>query len=292
MRKLLFIINPISGGISKHGLRKEIDVFFKNKINYSFLETKGENDKETIGLKIEEYKPTEVIACGGDGTVTLIAEILLNKPISLGIIPLGSANGLATELQIPQDIGESLQVILENNTSQIDVILINNKYYCLHLSDMGLNAKLIKRFSQGTQRGKVGYAKHFFDTLFNKTPKEYIFSFIEQEEKVEYKAEMVVFANAKKYGTGAIVNPEGKIADGKFEVCIFKPYPWYAIFRLTFLFFSGQLNYSPFVKIYSTKKVQVSCKTPEHLQIDGELMGKHRSVDVEIVPKALKMLIP
>jgi len=290
MRKLLFVINPISGDINKNGLRKEVKAHCENEVEYTFIETSGENDKEKINEKIKDYEPTDVIACGGDGTVNLIAELLIDTPTSLGIIPLGSANGLATELNIEEDIEESLSIIIANNKTSIDTLLINDVYYCLHLSDMGLNAKLIKRFSKSTQRGKLGYARHFFETLFNKTPKNYSFNF--ENETAEYNAEMVVFANAKKYGTGAIVNPLGKINDGKFEVCVFKPYPWYALFRLTYLFFSGKLNYSPFVKIYSTTKVDVTCNSPEHLQIDGELMGKHKKVSVKVIPKKLTVLAP
>jgi len=290
MRKLLFVINPISGGISKTGLEKEIKTFCKDKADFTFIETTGEKDQQRISDKIESYKPSDVIACGGDGTVNLVAELLLGKSINLGILPLGSANGLATELNIEEDIEEAIEIIINNVSKAIDTLLINDVHYCLHLSDIGLNAKLIKRFSNGSQRGKLGYARHFFETMFKKKPKHYTFQF--DEWSAEYSAEMVVFANAKKYGTGAIVNPDGKMDDGKFEVCIFKPYPWYALFRLTYLFFSGKLNYSPFVKIYSTREVELKCDSPEHLQIDGELMGKHKHVSVKVIEKKLKVLVP
>ncbi|MDX1627289.1 MAG: YegS/Rv2252/BmrU family lipid kinase [Fulvivirga sp.] len=291
MRKLLFIINPISGGINKSGLRKSISrCCGQEGIEYTFMETCGNEDDLLIKNKIEDYQPTAVIACGGDGTVNLVAQQLHGREISLGIMPLGSANGLATELDIPEEINKALRVIVENKVIKMDILQINDQHICLHLSDIGFNAKLIKRFEKSSYRGKLGYATHFFETLIKK--KQLLYKFEYEEETFDQKAEMVVFANARKYGTGAIVNPIGKVNDRKFEVCIFKPYPWYAIFRLAYLFFIGKLNYSPFVKIFSTRSVTVSSDKSEHLQIDGESIGKFKRVVVKLSEHQLPVIVP
>ncbi len=291
MRKLLFIINPISGGIEKKGLKSKIsDICERDGITCSFLKTTGRNDKRHIIDKIDEVSPTDVIACGGDGTVNLVAQVLLERNAKLGIVPLGSANGLAEELGILEDLDVALDIIVRNNAAEIDALYVNEKHLCLHLSDVGLNAKLVKRFERKSGRGKLGYARHFFETLFKQKPIK--FTFKTEDQSFEERAEMVVFANAKKYGTGAIVNPVGKIDDGLFEVCIFKPYPWYAIFRLTYLFFTGKLNYSPFVKIFSTKSITIEGDKPEHLQVDGETVGKHRKISVALASNKLKILKP
>lgn len=291
MRKILFIVNPISGGLDKRNFRNTITGWCdSNKIEFTFFDTTGENDLQKINSQLSDFLPSTVVACGGDGTVNLVAQSILKKHnINLGIIPLGSANGLATELGIPEDEKEALKIVLSEKIKAVDVLKINGEHLCLHLSDIGLNAKLIKRFERGSTRGKLGYARHFFETLFNKKALEY--SFKSEEEDFNEKAEMVVFANAKKYGTGAVVNPLGKLGDRKFEVCIFKPYPWYAIFRLTYLFFTGKLNYSPFVKIFSTSKVEVNSNKAEHLQIDGEPIGKFKQVSVEVSPDQLSILV-
>jgi len=290
MRKLVFVINPISGGINKHGFRKlVVELCESRKLDYTFFETSGDHDGEKLQDKIDDYQPTCIVACGGDGTVNLVAKTIDGQPITLGIIPLGSANGMARELELPTNLSEALQVVIQDHVVAIDKLIVNQDHLCLHLCDVGLNAQLIKRFEKGTSRGKLGYARHFFETIFNKDAINYKFAL--GEECFEEKAEMVVFANARKYGTGAIVNPEGKINDGQFEVCIFKPYPWYAIVRLSWLFFTGQLKYSPFVKIVSTKKIKVTADTPEHLQIDGESMGKHKQFDVKVSETPLKVLV-
>ncbi len=291
MRKLLFIINPISGGTDKNGLRASISQRCeKAGVQYTFQETTGKNDQQLIQGKIDTYQPTDIISCGGDGTVNMVAEVILGKPINLGIIPLGSANGLAEELCIPEDIDEAMKIIIDGQAKEIDALHVNNKHLCLHLSDVGLNAKLVRRFEKKSGRGKLGYARHFFATLFKQKPIKYTFQ--SDSETFEARAEMVVFANAKKYGTGAIVNPIGKINDGLFEVCVFKPYPWYDIIRLTYIFFSGKLNYSPFVKIFSTTSITIEGQKPEHLQVDGETIGKHKKIKVDIHKDRLNILRP
>src|SRR6478752_4876069 len=97
---MLFIINP-SSGTGKTDWRQEIAKFFKNKYqSYEILELTGNDDKPAIKKKLLEYKPYKVVAVGGDGTVKMVAEALLHTEMILGILPAGSANGMATELGI------------------------------------------------------------------------------------------------------------------------------------------------------------------------------------------------
>ncbi|ELR69800.1 diacylglycerol kinase catalytic domain protein [Fulvivirga imtechensis AK7] len=290
MNKILFVINPISGGRDKTGLHQEIYSFCKNNhLQGEIMETTGKNDFDRIHKKMEQVAPDTVVACGGDGTINMVAQALLKKSITLGIIPLGSANGLAAELLIPRDIKKALDIIKENNVLPIDIVQINGKYISLHLSDVGFNAKLIKHFDQGRVRGKLGYLTHFFKTLHKKSPRRYTFNL--KGNKFRRRAEMVVFANASRYGTGAVVNPEGIINDGKFEVCIFKPYPWYAIFRLTFDFFTGRMKKSPYVKIFSTTEITVKAHKAVPLQIDGEVIGDFKTVYVKMLQKQLPVIV-
>lgn len=103
---------------------------------------------------------------------------------------------------------------------------------------------------------------------------------------------MVVIANASKYGTGAIVNPKGKVNDGKFEVCIIKPFPPWAFFSIFFALFRGTIKTSPYVKILSCRKIRVFNKPRETVQVDGEVIGEPEVVDAEILNKILKVIVP
>jgi YegS/Rv2252/BmrU family lipid kinase len=288
-KKLLFIINPKSGNSNKSNLEKQISIVCdKNKKEYTLFYTTGENDIEKIKEKQSEYQADTIVACGGDGTVNLVAQTLLETSTQMGIIPLGSANGLAHELEIEEDIIESLAIILLGKTLSMDVISINNEFICLHLSDLGFNAQMIKDFEESGERGMLSYAKSFFGSLMDKKTTEFRIEFNGTEKTV--KAEMIVLANASSYGTGAVINPGSRMDDGSFELVIFKPIPMRDLLSLTLESFLGDIKNSPYVEIYKVKEAKIFCQEAELLQVDGELKGEILEVKAEILKGALNVI--
>lgn len=288
-KKLLFIINPKSGNSDKSKLEKQIStVCNKNSKEYALFYTSGENDKEKIAEKQSNYQADTLVACGGDGTVNLVAQVLLNSTAQLGIIPLGSANGLAYELDIDHNINDSLENIMIGDSNRMDVIQINDEYICLHLSDLGFNAKMIKDFEDRGERGMLSYARSFFGSLMDKKTNEFKIKFKGTEKKIN--AEMIVLANASSYGTGAVINPGSRLDDGSFELVIFKPIPLRDLLSLTLESFLGDIKNSPYVEIHKVEKVQIYCKEAELLQVDGELKEKNKEVEAEILKGALQVI--
>ncbi|MGM0579504.1 MAG: diacylglycerol/lipid kinase family protein [Bacteroidota bacterium] len=288
-KKLLFIINPKSGNNDKSTLEKQISrVCDKNKKEYALFYTTGKNDKEKIKEKQSEYQADTLVACGGDGTVNMVAQLLLNSQSQLGIIPLGSANGLAYELDIEDDVEESLELLMNGNLISMDVIQINDEFICLHLSDLGFNAQMIKDFEESGERGMLSYAKSFFGSLMEKKTTEFRIEFNGTEKTV--KAEMIVLANASSYGTGAVINPGSRLDDGSFELVIFKPIPLKDLLSLTLESFLGDIKNSPYVEIYKVEKAKIYCQEAELLQVDGELIGKNKEIKAEVLKGALKVI--
>jgi diacylglycerol kinase family enzyme len=165
--KILFIINPISGAT---GNDEAILLIHKkaalNGIDFKFCYTTSENDDELIQMQIADYKPDRVVACGGDGTVQLVAKTLMKKNIPMGIIPLGSANGLATALQLSKDLEDIIDIVFgEAREILLDLLEFNGKHFCTHLADIGINAKMIKRYEADGDRGMLGYAKHLLESI-------------------------------------------------------------------------------------------------------------------------------
>ena len=130
----------------------------------SLYQTTGQNDPQAIGQLVEELQPARVLVVGGDGTITMVAEVLQGRDTVLGIVPAGSANGLATSFGLPAGLDETLDVALGPHVGCIDGVRINGKM-SLHLSDLGLNALLVKNYEEGEIRGKLGYAKEVVKTL-------------------------------------------------------------------------------------------------------------------------------
>ena len=247
----------------------------------------GKDDSALLDERIKTTKPDRVIAVGGDGTINFVASKLLNTGITLGIIPAGSANGLAKELNIPSDVQEALQIIEEGFAQDMDAIKIDNEYISLHLADVGLNAQLVKYFEESNWRGMLGYAKVLLKTLWRTQP---IKMFIETDnEKLLRKAYMVVIANSRTYGTGAVINPSGDIGDGKFEVVIVRRLAFSELIKMIFL----HKRYDPRkVEVYRTTKVCITAKKNIYFQSDGEYLGKRKNVQATILSSQLSILKP
>lgn len=286
--KLLFVINPVSGGNKKAQWGAGIEEYFRETpYEIKFITLNGKNDSSRVRQLIKDFQPDKVIAVGGDGTIKLVAEQLVDTRIPMGILPAGSANGLATELNLPFTLKEALDVVTNGIVRKIDLIRINEKEICIHLSDMGLNALVVKYYSMGGVRGKWGYAKAILRVLWQR-------QLIKTElhlngEQLPRNAFMIVIANARTYGTGALINPDGDMADGKFEVVILKELSLPELLKML-------LTHKPFnpqkTEILQTTELSITIRKKAYFQVDGEYRGKITSVRARILPGALNVLFP
>ncbi|RYZ28374.1 MAG: diacylglycerol kinase family lipid kinase [Chitinophagaceae bacterium] len=286
--KILFVVNPIAGGKEKKDWETAIREFFKESpYSIEFYIQTGENDKTSIQHYIEKINPAKVVAIGGDGTVKMVAEIVKETPIVLGIIPAGSANGLARELGIPVDVNEAVKIILNGREEKLDAIKINEEELCFHLSDIGLNALLVKYFEASNTRGMWGYARSLFKMLWNKRKMRVAIQ--TDEGLMKRKAYMVALANAEMYGTGAVINPDGDVSDGKFEVVVVRKIHLVEIFKAV----TARKNFNPKrIEVFRTKNVVLTFQQKAPFQVDGEYLGKIASVKARILPGIVNVMLP
>lgn len=286
--KVLFVINPRSGSARDNSL-KDLIIEQAETQNFDFqIYNMSGNDEGGITTAIKRFSPTIVAAAGGDGTVKLVAGLIGGTKAALAIIPYGSANGMAKELQIA-DVDSALEILSKGKKKKIDLVNINNEI-CIHLADVGLNARVVKRFEKDPKRGKLIYAKHLFGEMF--FLKSYRFHITHDDKIINRKGVSITFANAMRYGTGAIINPHGRIDDGKFELVIVKPFPRFQLLSIAWKMFIGRLHTSDYVEIISCEKASVVSNRKTTLQIDGEVIGKVRDINLSIMPKALNVIVP
>ena len=163
--QFLFIINPISGNEDKSHLLRMVKAELKSDDKLTVFKTTGENDTEKIQQQLKKENFDRVLVAGGDGTVKLAAEAMGDHALPIGILPAGSANGLASDLDLPEQPKKFIPIALYGKTRKIDAININDELG-LHISDFGLNAELIKEYESSSLRGKLGYAINSITTLF------------------------------------------------------------------------------------------------------------------------------
>lgn len=287
-KKILVVINPISGDLDKDDLKKKIeDNLTQRHHHVTTFETSGTADQEKIEAILNSEKPDVVLVVGGDGTIQLAAKCLLDKNIAVGIIPAGSANGLASNLEIPDTLEKQIDVALGTHFIMMDLVSIND-HHSLHIADLGINAALIENYENSDVRGKLGYALQTIPTLI-KSDLPYTFSIDINGKNITKEGVMVAIANAKKFATGAVINPKGKMDDGIFEVLVFK--------NLNVVNILKTLNedserHSDFVESFSTERVTISCETSVPFQVDGEFIGHVDKLSAEILPAKLKLMVP
>lgn len=287
-KKYLLVLNPISGDIDKSEILLKTLAFAKEyKVEIIVYETSGNSDDVAIKNLYDLHKPERVLIAGGDGTIKIVGEALEDHDVIFGILPAGSSNGLSVDLNLPTTIEENLSVAFHNHFMEMDMISINGKK-SIHLSDLGLNAELVKNYEDSSVRGKVGYALQIVTTL---TELEEPFSAkIEaNDETVECTARMIVIANSQKYGTGVTINPDGKMDDGKFEIIILKNLDLMVFGKII----TGNMPVnSEDIEIISTDKATITTTSPVNFQMDGEYIGTETQLDIVILPAQMKVAIP
>jgi YegS/Rv2252/BmrU family lipid kinase len=290
--KLLFVINPISGGRNKDQFLENASNFCKKYgIETETFETSGKDDIQKLKKEASKICPDRVVSIGGDGTTLMTSQALQGSEIPFGIIPMGSANGMARELGVSPDPMQALQdIIISKIIVPLDLIKVNGKHYTIHLGDIGINAAMVENFSKEPSRGWLAYAKHFVDAVKNSP----IFQAkIEIGDQVyEHDAYSVLIANTRMYGTGAIVNPKGNPHDGKFEIVVIKQNDLSGLINLglTAITEKALEALQGYSDIYQVDRAIIKLKEPKLLQLDGEVIGKSQEIKAEIVPAGVKYI--
>lgn len=283
--RFLFVVNTVAGreriDLSDH-LRER---FQARGHKVDFFSMSGREVPARLRRSLEGFLPDALVAVGGDGTVNLVAREAIRSGITLGIIPTGSANGMARELGIPLGIN-AVDTVLTGRMTTCDAVKINEDLLCLHLSDLGLNARLVKYFQEGKLRGMPGYA---FATLKALRNRRRLRAMIETRDGFrETDAMMVLIANASKYGTGAVINPAGSPSDGYFEVVIVKKLGVPEVLKM---FVTGKRFNPKRIELHHARAVTVETARPVHFQVDGEYIGKLDRIQAQILPGALRVFV-
>jgi diacylglycerol kinase family enzyme len=282
------VVNPISGDLDKSDLITVVGEFSDtNHFHLEVYETQGKNDIKKIQKLYSQYLPQRIIVAGGDGTIKMVAEAMEAYDVVIGILPAGSANGLSVDLNLPNTIEENLKIAFFNDYIEMDMICINGKK-SIHLSDIGINADLVKNYEESDLRGFWGYALQAYTTLVDSN-EPFVATITANKETIVHPARMIVIANSQKYGTGVTINPYGVMNDGKFELIILKSLDLLLIGKII----AGNMPIdSDDIVIISTDKATIKTDYPVNFQIDGEYCGAQSLLEIHILHKQMKIAIP
>ncbi|MBI5539310.1 MAG: YegS/Rv2252/BmrU family lipid kinase [Bacteroidia bacterium] len=289
--KIIFLINPISGTKKKADIPKKIlQLIDKSMYDAEVYITKYKGEAtEIVSQKIVEGY-SRFIAVGGDGTVNEIAKALVDTNGILGIIPIGSGNGLARHLRIPLDLKKSMELINTGKYEAIDYGRVNDvPFFCT--CGVGFDAHIGHKFAEATERGFVTYLKTTLREFFSYKAKKYKLK-IDNTIKLKSRAFLITFANASQYGNNAYISPKADIQDGKLDICILSPFRLYRGVSIGIRLFAKTMDRSPLMNSMRAEKIVLKRKKEGVIHFDGEpcLMGK--KLKISIVHNGLKVMFP
>ncbi|GAB3703833.1 YegS/Rv2252/BmrU family lipid kinase [Spirosoma flavus] len=286
---VLAIINPNSGTTSAEQKALLRDAFLRQADAFGFnpdvVQTTHPGHATEIASQAVAQGVNRVIAIGGDGTINETATGLRKSATSLGIVPIGSGNGLARHLGIPLKPMQAIERALKGRPVIIDSGEINEyPFFCT--AGMGFEAYVAHEFAKEPVRGLPTYIRTAFRSFWGYKPQR--FNVAGQEKELF----SMTFANAGQFGNNAWMAPTANISDGKLEQCEVRPFPTQAAGMLTWQLFNKSLNRSTYWRGHSITKSTVEVDGPLLIHADGEpLILPSGKAEIRILPGSLLVLL-
>ena len=261
-KKIVFILNPISGTHSK----KEIPEMIERTLDHEQFDaeirlTEYAGHASEIAKECAKEGIDIVVAIGGDGTVNEVARSLVHTQTALGIIPCGSGNGLARHLCLPLDIKKAIQIINAYKIEAFDYGVINDlPFFCT--CGMGFDAFISLKFYE-----------------------------VEDESGTKkYKAFLIACANASQYGNNAYIAPGATMQDGELDVIIMEPFNALDAPQVAADLFMKTLTNNSKIKTFRTKRLHITRSEPGAIHYDGDPIMTGKDIDVHIEPQGIRIL--
>ena len=297
-RHILYIINPISGTKNKGSLQQLVE----QKTNaagfeYTVHPSIANNNYSFLYDIISEKKITDVVIAGGDGTVNGVVNSFRNLKVQFGILPCGSGNGLALTAGIPKNISSALQIIFNGKSDLTDAFLVNNHFACM-LCGLGFDAQVAHDFAVNPNRGLVTYIKQSVKNFFSATT--YPFTIKSGSEEFKTEAFFISVANSNQFGNNVTIAPKASITDGLLDIVIVTKQNKLSVLLQTVRQVGGYneliekeiANSNASIVYFQTEALQIKNISLAPMHIDGDPIGTTEELNIKILKKCFKLIIP
>ncbi len=298
MRKIIYIINPISGTKAKKDLQAFIEkMTAARNIPFKVFPSVASGDYSFLFPVIKEEAFTDIVIAGGDGTVSQVVNSLMSSGVNFGIIPCGSGNGLAFAARIPKQPAKALKIVFDGIPIATDGFYINDHFACM-LSGLGFDAKVAHDFAEQPKRGLLTYIRQVAKNFF--AAKTYSFEINLNGQTFNTEAYFISIANSNQFGNNFTIAPKASLSDGLLDIVIICRQHKVSMVLQTLKQLSGrnkpQSINAPVKKkavIYlQTEKLSVKNLSHALLHIDGEPVETPDEVRVEIKKRCFRLIQP
>ncbi|MBO4738352.1 MAG: diacylglycerol kinase family lipid kinase [Bacteroidales bacterium] len=294
MFKIRFVVNPHSG-IGKyrdieHLLSIHLD---KSKFDYDVVYTQKRGHATEITKDAVTKHFDVVVAVGGDGTIREVAGGLVKTDTAMGIIPVGSGNGLARHIGIPIKLSKAVHVINQMHEELIDTVDVNNNV-SVSMAGIGFDALIAKKFDNSSQRGFFPYFRFTVGSFFWYKSHTVIVETPEQTIKCKNTL-LVNVANSSQWGFNVKIAPKASLQDGLLDICVVKKPSLFLLPTRIFLLLIGKLHQDKLaVHVCKTSQCRIYEQNEDwqYCHLDGDPIGRQKMIQIALNPKSLKVITP
>jgi YegS/Rv2252/BmrU family lipid kinase len=290
--RVLFILNPKSGHLQRRpGISQQLQRFISSSLPGAALaETKAPGHATELAREAAAEGMDCVVAVGGDGTVNEVASGLLGTTTVLGILPLGSGNGLARELRIPLGLEAALGNLLTGRPRRIDSGLANgHPFFCT--CGTGFDAHVVQRFNNRAKRGFLAYVQEGLRAWRNYEPASYDLK-VDGLPQSPRRALFLTVANASQFGNEARIAPKARLDDGSLELVVVRPLSTLQALLTTLRLFRGTLRHGPLTEYFTAQSFELRPERAGYFHVDGEVRPLEGALSVSLRPQSLSVLCP
>ncbi|OPC30128.1 diacylglycerol/lipid kinase family protein [Elizabethkingia miricola] len=279
----VFIINPFS---AKKNYKEFLEKLQQKYPEANFMISKSIED--THRFIDENFASTEVfVAVGGDGTISTVAQKLINTDKILAVFPAGSGNGFSNETNFTKNIDALLQKIKQKKFHKIDTFTVNGNL-SINVSGTGFDGEVIKKFEK-TSRGFTNYIKVTVKTFF-------IFKSIKVEFEEKYKQYngdylMLNVANTRQFGNNAYIAPHADYSDGLVDIVLVKKFPLWHSLAFAFRMFTKNLKENEYLAYFPVSDLKFNVRNSKAWHLDGEGIEIGSPIEIKVLPHSLNILV-
>jgi diacylglycerol kinase (ATP) len=297
-RKLVYIVNPISGTRNKSSLREIIEVkTVAAGFDFTIYPSVESGDYSFLIPIIKEQNFTDVVVAGGDGTINQVVNSLRKLKLQFGIIPCGSGNGLAFSAGIPRNIERALQIIFKGKSNWCDAFLINESFACM-LCGLGFDAQVAYDFANDPKRGLATYIRKTVSNFF--TAKTYPFVLSAHGKQIKTDALFISIANSNQFGNNFTIAPKASLNDGLLDIVVMgkqnKLFALLQAFRQVGGYNRLQklevVNENASLLYFQTDEIKIENPQLAPMHIDGDPTETKKKLAIEILKDSFRLICP
>ena len=286
----LLIVNPVAG----HGLKDTRIAHAVKRLSggarVEIVKTKGRGHAGQLADEAVKMKIPHIVAVGGDGTVNEVAGVVAGTPSALGILPMGSGNGLARELGLPvHRMDHCLEIIADGYIRDVDYGTVNGRpFFCTCGS--GYDSEVAAGFAGNRVRGLGPYVRLCVQSFFHLPPKR--FTAVMDGKEVAYDSVEFNCANIKQFGFGAEIAPKADLSDGALNLTVLPRMSLPAALRCGASLFTGRIDRAPGVRTTTFREMELTLPADATFHIDGDAVNVPRQLKIKCVAGGLHVFSP